>query len=85
MFTGLFGVILNQNNFKKLISLSIFQASAILLFIPMGYIHGSVAPILRDGAYIYAHPLPHVLMLTAIVVGFAIMSIGISLIMRIKK
>jgi multicomponent Na+:H+ antiporter subunit C len=57
-----------------------------VLFISMGKIPGGVAPILRDDpATIYSNPLPHVLILTAIVVGVATTALGLALVVRINE
>ena len=86
MFLGLFLTLISNNLVKKLIGLSIFQTSVLLIFIALSYVSNSFAPILRENAdLIYSNPLPHVLMLTAIVVGVAIISVGLSLVIKIKK
>jgi multicomponent Na+:H+ antiporter subunit C len=67
--------------------INVFQTSVILLYVSMGKIEGGTAPILiegRDGV-IYTNPLPHVLMLTAIVVGVASTAVGLALVVRIKE
>ena len=86
MMTGLFIVIARTNLIKKLIGLSIFQTSVFLFYISLGKIAGGTAPIL-DGnpGTIYSNPLPHVLILTAIVVGVATTALGLALILRINE
>ena len=69
MMTGFYIVISSGNLIKKIIGLNIFQVSVFLFYISMGKITGGTAPIKTDGASIYSNPLPHVLILTAIVVG----------------
>ena len=51
----------------------------------MGKIRGGTAPILTEGDPIYSNPLPHVLSLTAIVVGVATTALGLSLVVRIHE
>ena len=86
MMTGLFIVIARANLIKKLIGLSIFQTSVFLFYISLGKVAGGTAPIL-DGnpGTLYSNPLPHVLILTAIVVGVATTALGLALILRINE
>ena len=86
MMTGLFIVIARANQIKKLIGLSIFQTSVFLFYISLGKVAGGTAPIL-DGnpGTLYSNPLPHVLILTAIVVGVATTALGLALILRINE
>lgn len=83
MMTGLYIVIATQNLIKKIVGLNIFQASVFILYISMGKVEGGTAPILAEGVPQYANPLPHVLILTAIVVGVATTALGLALITRI--
>ena len=85
MMTGFYIVIANRNLMKKLIGLGIFQTSVFLLYITMGKIAGGTAPIAEEGVALYSNPLPHVLILTAIVVGIATTAVGLSLVVRIKE
>lgn len=85
MVGGLYVVIARGNMVKKLIGLSLFQSSIYLLFILPGKIIGGTAPILGTGFSIYANPLPHVLILTAIVVGIGTLALGLTLVVRIKE
>ena len=85
MMTGLYVVIASRNLIKKIIGLNIFQTSVFLFFISMGKIKGGSAPILSPDIQIYSNPLPHVLILTAIVVGVATTALGLALIVRIKQ
>ena len=86
MMTGLFIVISRLNLIKKLIGLSIFQTSVFIFYISLGKVAGGTAPIL-DGnpGTLYSNPLPHVLILTAIVVGVATTALGLALILRINE
>jgi multicomponent Na+:H+ antiporter subunit C len=87
MMIGLYIAISRQNLVKKVMGMNVFQTSVILLYVSMGKIHGGTAPILIEGRsdVIYSNPLPHVLMLTAIVVGVASTALGLALVVRIKE
>jgi multicomponent Na+:H+ antiporter subunit C len=85
MITGLFIVIARGNLIKKLVGLSIFQTSVYLLYIAPGKIVGGTAPILSETFTLYSNPLPHVLILTAIVVGVATLALGLALVVRIRE
>ncbi|MBI4289973.1 MAG: cation:proton antiporter subunit C [Betaproteobacteria bacterium] len=85
MVAGLYIVIARGNLMKKLIGLGIFQTSVYLLYIAPGKLIGGTAPILADGFKIYSNPLPHVLILTAIVVGVATLALGLALVVRIRE
>lgn len=85
MMAGFYVVIARNNLVIKLIGLSIFQTSVFLLFITMGKIEGGTAPIATEGAELYSNPLPHVLILTAIVVGVATVALGLALVVRIRE
>lgn len=85
MMIGFHIVISHGNLIKKLIGLSLFQTSVFILYISMGNIDGATAPILEDGFTVYSSPLPHVLILTAIVVGIATTALGLALVIRINE
>ena len=86
MMIGLFLVISRANLVKKLVGLSIFQTSVFLFYITLGRVSGGTAPILTGAPDTpYSNPLPHVLILTAIVVGVATTALGLALILRIKE
>lgn len=85
MIGGLFIVIAHGNLIKKLIGLSIFQSSVYLLYIAPGKLLGGTAPILAPQYGVYSNPLPHVLILTAIVVGVAVLALGLALAVRIQE
>ena len=84
MMVGLGGIIIKGNLVKKMIALAIFQVSVLLFYISISYVEGAAVPIIKEGVKIYTNPLPHVLMLTAIVVGIAVMAVGLALIVLIK-
>lgn len=84
MMIGFYIVIAQGNLVKKLIGLNIFQTSVFIMYISAGKVSGGTAPILAEGITLYSNPLPHVLILTAIVVGIATTALGLSLIIRIR-
>lgn len=87
MMAGFYVVIASRNLIKKIVGLNIFQTSVFLLYISMGKVSGGTAPIAVEGAttVIYSNPLPHVLILTAIVVGIATSSVALALVVRINE
>ncbi len=85
MMMGFYMVISQHNLIKKIVGLNVFQVSVFVFYISMGKVKGGTAPILADGIEIYSNPLPHVLILTAIVVGVATTALGLALIVRIKN
>ena len=85
MMTGFYVVISSGNLVKKIVGLSLFQASVFILYISLGKITGGTVPILREGITLYSNPLPHVLILTAIVVGVSTTALGLALVVRIKE
>ena len=86
MMTGFYVVIARGNLVKKIVGLNIFQASVFLFYISLGKILGGTPPILLDEPdVVYSNPLPHVLILTAIVVGVATTALGLALVVRINE
>jgi multicomponent Na+:H+ antiporter subunit C len=85
MVSGLYIVIARGNMVKKLVGLSLFQTSVYLLYISAGKVAGGTAPIIDPRFTVYSHPLPHVLILTAIVVGIATLALGLALVVRINE
>ncbi|NVJ91554.1 MAG: cation:proton antiporter subunit C [Methylocystaceae bacterium] len=85
MMAGFYIVIARGNLVKKLVGLNIFQTSVFLLYISMGKVQDATAPILGEGFDTFSNPLPHVLILTAIVVGIATTALGLSLVVRIRE
>jgi multicomponent Na+:H+ antiporter subunit C len=85
MMIGFYIVIAHGNLIKKIVGLTIFQTSVFIFYISMAKIDGGTAPILADGIRQYSNPLPHVLILTAIVVGIATTALGLALVVRIKE
>lgn len=84
MMSGFYTVMATSNLIKKLIGLSLFQTSVLLLYVAAGTVSGGTIPILSEGAEIYSNPLPQVLMLTAIVVGISTLAVGLALVVRIR-
>ncbi len=85
MMVGFYVVISRGNLVKKIVGLNIFQTSVFVLYISMGWVEGGTAPILVPGVELYSNPLPHVLILTAIVVGVATTALGLALVVRIRE
>ena len=90
MMIGMYTVISRGHLLKKVIGLNIFQTSVFILYISIGYIEGGTVPIVAGqvvgnaGDVVYANPLPHVLILTAIVVGVSTTALALALIIRIR-
>ena len=91
---GFFIMVTHPNLVKKLMGLSIFQTSVIIMYVSFGKVTGGTAPILIEAGdhggeavehVLYSNPIPHVLMLTAIVVGVATTALAFALIVRIKE
>jgi multicomponent Na+:H+ antiporter subunit C len=85
MMMGFYMVISQHNLIKKIVGLNVFQVSVFVFYISMGKIKGGTAPILADDIEIYSNPLPHVLILTAIVVGVATSALALALTVRIQE
>ena len=85
MVSGLYVVVARGNMIKKLVGLSLFQTSVYLLYLSPGKILGGTPPIIDKNFQIYSNPLPHVLILTAIVVAIATLALGLALVLRINE
>ena len=87
LMIGFYAVIVKSNLIKKLIGLSLFQSAVFLLYITMGKVDGGTAPIFQAGVedQVFSNPLPHVLILTAIVVGISTTALGLGIVVRIKE
>ncbi len=93
MMIGFYAMTGKTNLVKKLVGMNIFQWSIILFFVSLGAKRGATIPIVEGGhgehlvleAARYVNPLPHVLMLTAIVVGVATTGVALALLLRIHK
>ena len=88
---GLFIMLTSDNYIRKIIGLGIFQNAVLIFYIALGKVSHGTAPIDRclenitGCQQIYSSPLPQVLMLTAVVVGFVTLSVGLALIYRIFR
>lgn len=85
MMIGFYIVIADSNLIKKIIGLTIFQTSVFILLISISKVKGGTAPILLDTPATYSNPLPHVLILTAIVVSVAMVALGLAIVARIHR
>lgn len=94
MMIGLYGIIAKKNLVKKIIGMNILQTAVILFFISIGAKKNATIPIIEHGhdsvhtavsAIDYINPLPHVLMLTAIVVAVATLGVALALVIRIHQ
>jgi multicomponent Na+:H+ antiporter subunit C len=85
MMIGLYITVTRGNLVKKIVGLNIFQTSVFLLYISLGKVEGGTAPILTGKPELFSNPLPHVLILTAIVVGVATTALGLALVVRIRE
>ncbi len=85
LVTGLYLVIAQDNLVKKLLGLSVFQTAIFVFYLAQGKLFPGAVPILGGEVVNYSHPLPHVLILTAIVVGIATLAVGLSLVVRVQE
>ncbi len=88
MAVGIFGIIRCSNYMKKLMCMNVMQVSIIFFFLTLGQKDGATLPVLVSGltsASEYINPVPHALMLTAIVVSLGTTGVGLALLMRIKN
>lgn len=86
MMLGLYVAISRGNLIKKVVGLNLFQTSVFMLYISMGKVAGGTAPILTGKPdTVYSNPLPHVLILTAIVVGISTTALALALVVRIRE
>ena len=85
MMIGFYAVIAKPNLVKKVIGLTLFQTAVFLFYISIGMVDEGTAPIVWAGADHYVNPLPHVLILTAIVVSVSTMAVALALAIAIKR
>ncbi|MCP5102761.1 MAG: cation:proton antiporter subunit C [bacterium] len=90
LIIGLYGMMMKKNLVKKLIGLTIFQVSVIIFYVACAVKWGGSVPILDPAVGVtdtakYINPLPHTLMLTAIVVGVATTGVAFALVISIYK
>ena len=83
---GLYMMIASPNLVKKVIGLNLFQSAIFLFFVATAYVQGGSVPVIpQEGGSVgeYASPLPHVIVLTAIVVGVSLTAVALALIVRL--
>ena len=94
MMIGLYAIISKNNLVKKIIGMNIFQTAVILFFISAGAKDDATIPIIEHGTHAathtvsavdYINPLPHVLMLTAIVVAVATLGVALALVIKLYQ
>ncbi len=85
MMIGLYAIIAKANLVKKIVGINIFQTAVFLFYISISKVRGGTAPIHWDKAVLYDNPLPHVLILTAIVVSVSVTAVALALVIRIYK
>jgi multicomponent Na+:H+ antiporter subunit C len=93
MMMGLYAIVIKNNLVKKIVGMNIFQTAIILFYISMGTKKGATIPIILHGqdapaairAADYINPLPHVLMLTAIVVAVATLGVALALSIKVHQ
>ncbi len=87
-FLGIYGMVMCRNYMKKLMSMNVMQVAVIFFFLCLGQKTGGMLPILKTGITnpdLYINPLPHALMLTAIVVSLGTTGVALALLIRIKE
>ena len=82
---GVYTMIDAKNLVKKIIGLNVFQVSVFLFLVSSGYLEGAEPAIIHDGGGPYVNPLPHVLILTAIVVGVSLTALALALVVRVYQ
>ena len=82
---GAWGIVKKDNLIKKVIALNILNSSIVILFIYIGSLTGSTAPIMEKGVKNVVDPLPQALMLTAIVIGICLTALALSFILKIYQ
>lgn len=86
MMSGFYIVLDRGNLIKQVVGLGMFQTSVFILYISLANVYGATAPILHAVAgETYSNPLPHVLILTAIVVNVSTTAVALALVVRIKE
>jgi multicomponent Na+:H+ antiporter subunit C len=85
MMIGFYIIIAHGHLIKKIVGLNIFQTSVFIFYISVGKVEGGTAPIWQEGIVLFSNPLPHVLILTAIVVGIATTALGLALTIRLHE
>jgi multisubunit Na+/H+ antiporter MnhC subunit len=87
IFIGLYGVLSRKNMIKILISLGLMDTGVNLLLVALGYVEAANAPILnsviQSNAEAFVDPIPQALVLTSIVIGTAVLALGLALVIKI--
>ena len=83
--SGFFIMSMSSNFIKKIVGLVIFQNAILIFYLALGKIMNGITPIITHTDKLYTSPLPQVLMLTAIVVGFSTLSVALALIYKIYQ
>lgn len=87
-FLGVYGMVLSKNYMKKLMAMNVMQVAVIYFYLCFAQKDGAMIPIqngITTDPTMYINPLPHGLMLTAIVVSLGTTGVAIALLMRIKE
>jgi multicomponent Na+:H+ antiporter subunit C len=74
---GLLGVVLSRSLLMKIVGLDVMNTGVISFFVVLSSRSGNNVPILIEGVSVYAHPVPQAVIVTAIVIGFAILAISL--------
>lgn len=82
---GLYGVMTRKNLIKMVMSLYVMSSGVVLFFVSLGYVDGGQAAIIEKGSSLMVDPLPQAVMLTTIVIGLVITSLGLSLALKIHE
>jgi len=90
LLIGLYGMLAKPNLVRKLMAMNILQVAVIMFFISVAVKSGATVPIAVEGdearvATAYVNPLPHALMLTAIVVSVSTTGVALALLIRIHR
>lgn len=85
MMIGFYGMTAKGNLLKKIFGMNLFQTAVFLFYVSMAKVEGGATPVVTEGTVVYDNPLPHVLILTAIVVGISVTAVAFALVIRIHK
>ncbi|MBN2615593.1 MAG: NADH-quinone oxidoreductase subunit K [Bacteroidales bacterium] len=90
MLIGLYGALVKKSLLKVVIGLSVMESGLNLLIVALGYLKGGTAPIFSEGFLngsnkIMVDPVPQALVLTAIVIGFGVTAVALSLVIRLYR
>lgn len=88
MFVGIYGIVMKNNLIKKLMAMNVMQVAVIFFYLTLGLKLGGTIPVEIPGITnidAYINPLPHALMLTAIVVSLSTTGVALALMIRIQR